>query len=316
MEPTAPRRRAQKAPREPRPPKQARPTREIRPGDPEEIVSLASSALTVIALVCLWMLVQVVLLGSATHDRSQELLYGQYRAQLSQATAPTGALDFDGKPVQPGSPVAILTIPALGLDEVVVDGTASGDLMAGPGHLRNTPLPGQAGTSVVLGRSTTYGAPFRDLTSLKVGDPIEVQNAEGKVTYKVTGIRRAGDPVPAAPTTANGGRLTLVTAEGSGPLKALKSSSVVYVDASTEKATPAGVFAAAVPDAEKPMGRDTGALPVLVVLLGLLAFVAFAITVVRRRFAAVLVWVVATPVVIALAWSVTDQVMRLLPNLM
>jgi hypothetical protein len=29
-----------------------------------------------------------------------------------------------------------------------------------------------------------------------------------------------------------------------------------------------------------------------------------------------LVWLVATPVTIALAWAVTDQVMRLLPNLM
>ena len=312
MEQTRPRRRADKE----KAPKQARPTREIRPGDPEEIVSLAASALTVIALVCLWMVVQVVLLGGASHDRSQELLYAKFRAELSQATAPTGALDFEEKPVEPGSPVALLTIPALGLSQVVVDGTASGDLMAGPGHLRNTPLPGQAGTSVVFGRAATYGAPFRDLARLKVGEVIEVQNAEGKVSYKVTGLRRAGDPVPAAPTTATGGRLTLVTAEGSGPLKALKASSALYVDASTEAATPPGVVASAVPDSEKAMGRDTAALPVLVILLGLLAFVAFAITVARRRFAAVLVWVVATPVVIALAWSVTDQVMRLLPNLM
>jgi len=35
----------------------------------------------------------------------------------------------------------------------------------------------------------------------------------------------------------------------------------------------------------------------------------------RQRYSAVLVWVVASPVAIALAWQTTDVVMRLLPNL-
>jgi sortase A len=42
----------------------------------------------------------------------------------------------------------------------VVEGTASSDLLDGPGHLRSTVLPGQVGTSVVMGRAKTYGAPF------------------------------------------------------------------------------------------------------------------------------------------------------------
>ncbi len=35
----------------------------------------------------------------------------------------------------------------------------------------------------------------------------------------------------------------------------------------------------------------------------------------RQRWSTVLVWVVASPLVLALSWASTDVVMRLLPNL-
>ena len=66
-----------------------------------------------------------------------------------------------GRPSPVGEPVALLSIPRLGISQVVVEGTASGDTLAGPGHLRDTVLPGQVGTSVVYGRAATYGAPVR-----------------------------------------------------------------------------------------------------------------------------------------------------------
>ena len=53
-----------------------------------------------------------------------------------------------------------------------------------------------------------------------------------------------------------------------------------------------------------------------VLLLAFLAGLGLAVSVARRRFHAALVWLVAAPVAIALAWAVTDQVMSLLPNLM
>ena len=33
-----------------------------------------------------------------------------------------------------------------------MEGTSSGTLMSGPGHRRDTPFPGQAGVSVIVGR--------------------------------------------------------------------------------------------------------------------------------------------------------------------
>jgi sortase A len=291
--------------------------RPIRPGEAAETIYLLSSACTILVLICVWMLLQMLVLGGLSETRAQHLLYHQYRAQLATETAPTGALDYDGRAVVEGSPVALMSIPAIGMHNVVVvDGTASGDLLGGPGHLRSTPLPGNAGTSTVMGRSTTYGAPFARVASLQRGDPITVLGAQGYVIYTVTDVRRPGDPVPPAPTGTSAGRLVLATADSSGFLSALRPHGVAYVDAATSKAKPSGPVFPAVTSAEQPMQRDTSALPVLVLLLSFVAALVVVVSVARRRLRDALVWLVAAPVAIALAWAVTDQVMRLLPNLM
>lgn len=291
--------------------------RPIRPGEAAEGLYLFSSACTIVALICLWMLLQMIVLGRFSEARAQDLLYTELRSQLATETAPTGALDYDGKPVVAGSPVALMSIPAIGLhDVVVVDGTTSGNLLDGPGHLRTTPLPGNVGTSLVMGRSTTYGAPFGDITSLVPGDVIRVLGAQGPVTYVVKDLRLAGDPIPVSPTGPKAGRLILATAAGTGALARLHPTDVVYVDADTSKAYPSGPVYPAVPDNELAMHRDTSALPLLVLLLALVAGLALGVSVARRHVRDALVWLVAAPVAIALAWAVTDQVMRLLPNLM
>ena len=279
-------------------------------------MQVASSALIVLCLVCVWMVLQMLVLGGISEDRSQSLLYAKFRSELALATAPVGALDYNGQPVQPGAPVALLSIPAIGVNQVVVDGTASGDLLAGPGHLRSTMMPGQQGYSAIAGRASTYGAPFADLGQLKVGDPITVTTGQGTVTYRVTDLRHAGDHQP-QPISGTQGMLTLITAGSSGFASMLRPHDVFYVDAIAPKALAAGVTPGMnVPSSEQPMARDSGALPLLTLLLAGLAGAVLAIAVLRRRFSAVLVWVLATPVVIALAWAVTDTVMRLLPNLM
>lgn len=262
-----------------------------------------------VALVSLWVVAQTLFLSGVTQERDQQLLYTQFREQLAAATAPIGPT------TPPGDPVALLSIPRLGIEQVVVEGTASGDTLAGPGHLRKTVIPGQAGTSVVMGRAATYGAPFGELDQLVVGDEITVVMAQGEVSYDVVNIRRAGDPY-SQPLAAGATRLTLVTAEGSGRLAALTPSSVLYVDADAPKGfvPPAGL-PSTVPDAELVMERDTGAFPLLALHLALLLAVALGVVAARQRWSAALVWVVATPVALALAWATTDVVMRLLPNL-
>ena len=98
----------------------------------------------------------LLVLSPLQQSRSQDVLYTQFRSELDAATAPFGV-----DPIPPGHPVALLAIPAIGVNQVVVEGTASRDLRDGPGHYRVTTLPGQLGTSVIFGRSTTYGAPVQ-----------------------------------------------------------------------------------------------------------------------------------------------------------
>ncbi len=65
------------------------------------------------------------------------------------------------------------------------------------------------------------------------------------------------------------------------------------------------------------MGTESGAvMPLLTLCLGLLLALTLGVVAARQRFPAALVWVVTTPVVIAVAWFTTDVVVRLLPNLM
>jgi sortase A len=87
--------------------------------------------------------------------------------------------------IDPGDAIGRIRIPDIGVSEVVVQGTATGDLRKGPGHYPDTPFPGERGTVAVAGHRTTYGAPFRKLDQLDPGDRIELAMPYGRFTYRV-----------------------------------------------------------------------------------------------------------------------------------
>ena len=298
------------SPARPGPP--AAPPASSPPASGGDVWSVVSTTSLMMCLVAGWMVVQMLYLGGLAQDRAQDALYTQFRGELAAATAPLGPV------TEVGAPVATLSIPHIGVEQVVVEGTASGDLLDGPGHLRSTVLPGQLGTSAVFGRASTYGAPFARIGELVRGDRIDVTTAQGTVGFRVLGVRRAGDPLP-QPRPEAAARLVLVSGEASGArLPSISPGRVVYVDAEADEAfdTPAGL-PRVVPDPELAMGTEAGAvLPLLTLCLGLLLALTFGVIAARQRFGAALVWVVTTPVVIAVAWLTTDVVMRLLPNLM
>lgn len=84
-----------------------------------------------------------------------------------------------------GQPVALVEIPKLDLQKVVVEGTGEADLRLGPGHYSGTPLPGQSGNSAIAGHRTTYGAPFYNLDKLSEGDEILTTTLQGRFVYRV-----------------------------------------------------------------------------------------------------------------------------------
>ncbi len=111
----------------------ARPAAPPRAGD--DIWSVLSTTSVMVCLVAGWMVAQLLYLGGIAQDRAQDELYQQLRADLAAGTAPIGPV------TEVGTPVATISIPHIGVEQVVVEGTASGDLLVGPGHLRNTVLP-------------------------------------------------------------------------------------------------------------------------------------------------------------------------------
>lgn len=269
---------------------------------------VAAEIMLVAGAVIAWAVVYVVFLSAFSAGHAQKQLYNQLRSELAGGTAPLQA------PIALGEPVALLDAPSLDIHRLVaVQGTRPAQLAQGPGHMVDSVLPGQVGTSVVFGRSVAFGGPFRHLWAARAGEPIDVTTAEGTFHYLVDDVRRPGDPVPAAPASG-GSRLTLVTAAGS----ALAPSSTLYVDATLSgTAQPAGAVSATDPDG-KPFAADhsAGTLALLALALELLALTVAAIVWARHRWSSVAAWVVGVPLLLASLWLASDLAARLLPNLL
>jgi sortase A len=90
---------------------------------------------------------------------------------------------------EPGRPVGRIRIPAIGLDDVVVEGTDAASLRKGPGHYPSTPLPGAHGTVAIAGHRTTYGAPFRRIDRVEPGQTVTVEMPYGRFDYRVERTR-------------------------------------------------------------------------------------------------------------------------------
>lgn len=91
---------------------------------------------------------------------------------------------------QEGDPVAIIEIPSLGVRKIVVSGVQVSSLRKGPGHYRNTALPGQRGNFAIAGHRTAYGSPFKEVDKLNPGDEIIVTNAlKERYVYRVSGTK-------------------------------------------------------------------------------------------------------------------------------
>lgn len=265
------------------------------------------------SVLALWGLLYGLVLSGFQESRSQKALYGDFRLALASETAPVGGL------VRPGTPVALMTASRAGVrDLVIVEGTSAGELMKGPGHLRSSVLPGQAGVSVVFGRSVTFGAPFARVPSLRAGDLITVTTQQGVFSYAVDRVRHVGDPLPAAPT-AGTSRLLLVTSEGRGWRSGWAPSRPVYVDATLRApalppVTPV-LVASAVPSAEGQMRGDPGSLVLLVLGLQGLLIASVGTVVAAARWTSVQAFAAGAPVILAALWFVTIHAAQLLPNL-
>jgi sortase A len=87
--------------------------------------------------------------------------------------------------LQEGHAFGRIKIDRIGLNIVVVQGTDTASLEKGPGHYRNTSIPGQPGTVAIAGHRTTYLAPFRHIDEIRNGDEIRLEMPYSAFTYTV-----------------------------------------------------------------------------------------------------------------------------------
>jgi sortase A len=232
---------------------------------------------------------------------AQSRLYTTLAAQLSQDIGPLG-------PTTPGAPVAVMDIPSIGMrDVVVVEGTSPENLTLGPGHLRNTPLPGQLGLSVIYGRRATFGAPFGRLDRLEPGAQIITITQQGKSVYKVVAIGDSQHPVK--DTKLN--RLALLTSSSTEV-----PSYYLEVDADLVSAVHNGpVQMPVIGPTEQALAGDSGAL-VLTMTWGLaLALVAVGGSFAAARWSPWPVYLILAPAALAIVWNLYENLAALLPNL-
>ena len=116
--------------------------------------------------------------------REQQALHRQWLEQQSSSLA--GALC----PVSRHDGLTRVSIPKIDLDVIVVEGTNHKALRLGPGHLKGTPSPGEAGNSVISAHRDTF---FRHVHSLRYGDDVYLSNG-GKQYHYVVKSRRVVEP--------------------------------------------------------------------------------------------------------------------------
>jgi sortase A len=151
----------------------------------------------IVSIVCVQML-----RGAVARDRSRAEWAKVMKTSAMSAIASLGLTR-----VASGAPVVRIIIPAIRLDEVVVEGLSDKDLWSGPGHMPGTVFPGQKGNSVISAHRDRH---FHRLDDLRVGDMIETQTPMLSVRWRITQRRVVGQEVRAIFESA-GPMLTLTT---------------------------------------------------------------------------------------------------------
>lgn len=291
----------------PRPPAaEARPPARKRPRAPRERQPFNTG--TAIAVVLILVSALVVLFAgylffgsSLQQARTQDVLYDEIQTGLAQATVPVGGV------IAPGTPVGVLEIPDLGLEQVIIEGSASEQTISGPGLQLDSVLPGQAGVSVLVGRRATFGAPFAQLDELQIGSRINVTTGQGQFVYVVDVVRTSDAPETQIQSVAS--RLSLVTSD-----PAITPSRSLVVSAQLDgEALPASTGVTAPINNQAGKG-STGRGVALLLWSQLLLVVSGLVTWGAVRMPGRALWIGAVPVLVAILWNVFENLAVLLPN--
>ncbi|MBB3662664.1 MULTISPECIES: class E sortase [Prauserella salsuginis group] len=119
-------------------------------------------------------------------------LQNEASAQLEQEwrSAPQGDRELHVDPAD-GQAFARMYIPTFGVDWsfTVQEGVGPDALEIGPGHYKNTEMPGQPGNVGIAGHRVGKGAPFNDLDLLNSCDPVVIETGDSFYVYRVLPMR-------------------------------------------------------------------------------------------------------------------------------
>jgi LPXTG-site transpeptidase (sortase) family protein len=137
--------------------------------------------------------------------REQQTLHREWdRQQHSVASAAIGSAAV---PVKDDGLTRVL-IQKINLDVILVEGTSHKALRLGPGHLKNTPTPGEIGNAVISAHRDTF---FRHIYELEKGDEIQVRRQGHTYTFEVTGKKIVDPDDTSVVKNTPDPRLTLIT---------------------------------------------------------------------------------------------------------
>jgi sortase A len=264
---------------------------------------IARRGTTLFLLVVAAFVVFAFWLSGLVQARSQIGLQHRFRTELASNLTPIGGA------IPKGAPVAVVQSDAIGLDQVVVEGSRSTQLREGPGHVVGSSLPGQPGNAVIAGRRTLYGGAFRHLDSLESGDRISVTTGQGVSHYVVTDVRRLSPGDGSFVQDHGDNRLTLFTSASSW-----SNDGRLVVSAELDGNPFAPVAMQRSLDADGlGLTGERDAAPNLLVWLELLAGAALLTAFLASRWSRTRVWLVCAPVIALLLWCFFESVTRLLP---
>lgn len=283
-----------------------------RPREPFSIRMIWVALAATVAVLSGTLLLNLIFISGLEHKAAQHRLFTSFRNALAIGIAPVNQVNSDGHLYPLGTPVAIIRIPAIGVNEVVAEGTTPQVLTGGPGHLRASVLPGEAGVCQIFGRAASYGGPFGRIGSLRRGALIKTIDGLGESTYRVIDVRRPGDLTP--PLQAGDGRITLVTASG----RHFVPSGVLRVDAQlvTPRAQATSLSPITLMPSEFAMKGDDSSLWQLVLWIEALVIVSIGSTWAWNEWGRTQALIVGLPCFLLVGFYVSDQVTRLLPNLL
>jgi sortase A len=112
-------------------------------------------------------------------EQSVSLERRDHSLDRSEADRPAHGVET---PVEASTPIGRLEIPRIGLSVVVAEGDDENTLKVAVGHLPDTPLPWQEGSSALAGHRDTF---FRPLRRIQAGDEIRFATRQGTFRYRV-----------------------------------------------------------------------------------------------------------------------------------